>query len=247
MTHRSPTNAPDGGVRRREALAAAGGLGLAGLLGATRLGPLGGVESAGAASCLLTPEVTQGPYWIKTSPTRGDIRETRRGLRLDLVLTVLNARTCTPIAGADVEVWHADATGVYSGFETASSGGPGRNSGPTDAKRYLRGHQKSAADGTARFTTVFPGWYRGRTPHIHLKVHVGGRVVHTGQAFFDERTQAAVYEIAPYKSHGQPDTSHAADNIFKQAGGSSAILKLASRGAGKKGYRGTITLGVATS
>jgi protocatechuate 3,4-dioxygenase beta subunit len=247
MKNSSRTGALAGGVRRREAILTAGGLGLAGVLGTTRLGAVGGTQDAAAASCLLTPEVTQGPYWIKTSPTRRDIRETKHGLRLDLVLTVQNARTCTPIAGADVEVWHADAAGRYSGFEQASTGAPGGGSAPTDAKRYLRGHQKSDADGRARFTTIFPGWYRGRTPHIHLKVHVGGKVVHTGQLFFDERTQSAVYRLAPYRSHGQPDTSHAADMIFKQAGGSNAILRLASRGAGKQGYRGAITLGVATS
>jgi hypothetical protein len=71
--------------------------------------------------------------------------------------------------------------------------------------------------------------------------------VHTGQVFFNERTQTAVYKLAPYKSHGQPDTSHPADNIFRQAGSSKAILKLTSRGAGKNGYRGSITLGVATA
>ena len=97
-----------------------------------------------------------------------------------------------------------------------------------------------------RFLTIYPGWYRGRTPHIHLKVHVGGSVVHTGQLFFDEKTTAAVYRRSPYKSHGQPDTSHAADMIYAQAGRSRATLKLAKRSNGRKGYRGSITLGVAT-
>jgi protocatechuate 3,4-dioxygenase beta subunit len=239
------TQTPDhaGRVRRREAILAAGGLGLAGLLGAGRLS----TEDAEAASCVLTPEVTEGPYWIDTSLTRRDIRESKSGLRIDLVFTVQNARTCKPIKRADVEIWHCDAVGVYSGFESASGGGmPGQQSAPTDTKRYLRGHQKSDAHGKARFTTIFPGWYRGRTPHIHLKVHVGGQVVHTGQVFFSERIQHAVYKVAPYRSHGQPDTSHAEDNIFAAAGKSKAVLKLARRAAGKRGYRGTITLGVAT-
>ena len=85
-----------------------------------------------------------------------------------------------------------------------------------------------------------------RTPHIHLKVHVGGSVVHTGQLFFDEKTTAAVYRHAPYKAHGQPDTSHAEDMIYAQAGRSRATLTLARRSNGRKGYRGVITLGVAT-
>jgi hypothetical protein len=97
-----------------------------------------------------------------------------------------------------------------------------------------------------RFLTIFPGWYRGRTPHVHLKVHVGGSVVHTGQVFFNERTTAVVYRQAPYRSHGQPDTSHAEDSIYAQAGRSRAVLHLRRRGRAKRGYRGTITLGVAT-
>jgi protocatechuate 3,4-dioxygenase beta subunit len=230
-------------LRRREAILAAGGLGLGGLLAAGRLG---GTADA-AASCVLTPEVTEGPYWIDTSLTRRDIRAGRPGLRLDLVFTVENAKSCAPLAGANVELWHCDASGVYSGFESASGGGPpGGNSGPTDAKRYLRGHQQAGADGRARFTTIFPGWYRGRTPHIHLKVHVGGRVVHTGQVFFNEATTAKVYTHAPYSAHGEPDTSHAQDSIYAQAGRSRAVMHLTSLGAGRSGYRGTITLGVAT-
>jgi hypothetical protein len=140
-----------------------------------------------------------------------------------------------------------DAVGLYSGFQSGAAGAPGgQHATPTDSDRYLRGHQKADADGRVRFLTIYPGWYRGRTPHIHLKVHVGGSVVHTGQVFFDEKTTAAVYRHSPYKSHGQPDTSHAQDMIYAQAGRSRATLKLARRSHGRKGYRGTISLGVAT-
>jgi len=107
---------------------------------------------------------------------------------------------------------------------------------------------RAGSDGRVTFDTVFPGWYPGRTPHIHLKAHIGqDRVVHTGQLFFNEAVTAAVYKRAPYKSHGQPDTSHAADTIFAAAGKGKAVLKLGKRPGGKPGYRGTITLGVATS
>jgi protocatechuate 3,4-dioxygenase beta subunit len=93
------------------------------------------------------------------------------------------------------------------------------------------------------FDTIYPGWYRGRAPHIHLKVHVGGTVVHTGQLFFADPISDAVYRTAHYKSHGQPDTTDAKDSIYKQAGGSSALLKLTTR-AGSSGYLGAMTLGV---
>ena len=232
-------------LRRREALTLAG-LGLTGALGARVSGALG-TQDAEAASCVLSPEVTEGPYWIDNKLTRRDITEDRPGLPLELVLTAQNAKTCSPIKGADVKIWHCDAVGVYSGYESGSAGAPGgQHASPTDSDRYLRGHQKADANGRARFLTIYPGWYRGRTPHIHLKVHVGGSVVHTGQVFFDEKTTAAVYRHSPYKSHGQPDTSHAADMIYAQAGRSRATLKLAKRGNGRKGYRGSITLGVAT-
>jgi protocatechuate 3,4-dioxygenase beta subunit len=232
-------------LHRREALALAG-LGVTGALGARVSGALG-TQDAEAASCVLSPEVTEGPYWIDNKLTRRDITEDRPGLPLKLVLTVQNAKTCSPIKGADVEIWHCDAGGAYSGYESGSAGAPGgQHATPTDSERYLRGHQKADSHGRARFLTIYPGWYRGRTPHIHLKVHVGGSVVHTGQLFFDEKTTAAVYHRSPYKSHGQPDTSHAADMIYAQAGRSRATLKLAKRSNGRKGYRGSITLGVAT-
>jgi protocatechuate 3,4-dioxygenase beta subunit len=272
-THDESNDMSRRGLRRREALAAAGTLGLGGLLGATRLG--GGTAEAGteAAACILTPEVTEGPYWIENDLTRRDIRTGKDGLPLEIVFTVQHAKTCDVLANADVEIWHCDAKGVYSGYESLSrgpgatpgepptggpppgrpptgqppAGGGGGHQEPTDGKRYLRGHQKTDAEGRARFLTVFPGWYAGRTPHIHLKVHVGGDVVHTGQVFFNERITAAVYKRAPYKSHGQPDTRHAADSIFAQAGRSRAVLRLAERRKGRRGYRGTITLGIATS
>ena len=94
--------------------------------------------------------------------------------------------------------------GVYSGYERAAAERAGRPARlPTDSDRYLRGHQEAAADGRVRFLTIYPGWYRGRTPHIHLKVHVGGSVVHAGQVFFDETT-AAVYRHSPTSPTASP-------------------------------------------
>ena len=111
--------------------------------------------------------------------------------------TVLNARTCKIIRNADVEIWHCDAIGDYSAVNGA-------------ATRFLRGHQRSNAKGIAEFLTVFPGWYRGRTPHIHMKVSVGGNEVHTGQVFFNEAVTRTVYAGAPYASRGVYDTPHSA-------------------------------------
>src|SRR5205814_2025287 len=125
---------------------------------------VGGREAA--VSCVLSSEVTAGPYYVANHLTRRNVTDGRTGVPLRLHLTVVDARTCKPIKGADVEIWHADALGVYSGVNG-------------NTKHFLRGHQKSDARGRVRFDTIYPGWYMGRTPHIHLQVHVGGSVVHT--------------------------------------------------------------------
>jgi protocatechuate 3,4-dioxygenase beta subunit len=181
------------------------------------------------------------------------VREGRPGLPLVLQFAIVNAKTCKPIRKADVEIWHADASGEYSGFDGGSPsggpGGPGGGSGPQTRTRYLRGHQRSDALGKASFLTIFPGWYRGRTPHVHLKVHVGSadRVVHTGQVFFNEAIQASVYRSGAYAGRGQPDTPHARDMIYAQAGGSRAVVRLGRRPGGARGYLGRIVIGVATT
>jgi protocatechuate 3,4-dioxygenase beta subunit len=236
-------------LRRREALVTLGAVG-AGVVWAAARGSAGLARAAvasphatAAATCVLTPEVTEGPYWISNRLTRRNIKDGRPGLTLALYITVVDATTCKPISGADVEIWHADAGGAYSGYSGSSppSGGGGHAT-PNNSKRYLRGHQKSDANGRVRFDTIYPGWYRGRTPHIHMKVHVGGSVVHTGQLFFADATSRAVYRTAKYRSRGLQDTTNRSDSIYSQAGGSRALVHLARRSAG--GYNGSITVGV---
>jgi protocatechuate 3,4-dioxygenase beta subunit len=222
-------------LSRRDVLKAAGGTGLAAVFGARALQVVGGDEADAATvtTCILTPEVTAGPYWVEESLTRRNITEGKAGLPLVIRFTILNAKTCTPIPKADVEIWHCDAVGNYSAVNGA-------------ATRYLRGHQIANTAGKAEFLTLFPGWYRGRTPHIHMKVYVGGNAVHTGQVFLNEAITRAVYKTKPYASRGVYDTPHASDMIYSQAGGSTAELKLAKRTGGLKGYVGTIAIGVVT-
>jgi len=221
-------------LNRRDVLKSIGGVSLAAVFGARALHLLGDdAEAATVTTCLLTPEVTEGPYWVEEALTRRNVTEGKPGTPLVIRFTVLNARTCRPIENAAVEIWHCDALGNYSAVNGAST-------------RYLRGHQKANATGKAEFLTIFPGWYRGRTPHIHMKVSVGGNAVHTGQVFFNEKITTTVYKQAPYATRGQYDTPHASDNIYSQAGGSTAELKLARRTGGLKGYLGTIAIGVVT-
>jgi len=218
-------------LSRRESLVAAGGLIAAALIpeAAAAAGSGPAAVATGAISCVLTPEMTEGPYYVPGEKVRRNITEGKPGTPLDLRLTVVDASTCKPIKSAVVDIWHADALGVYSG---AVAGDPGTN--------FMRGIQKTDATGLARFTSVYPGWYQGRAVHIHVKVHLGGTVVHTGQFFFDDALTDAVYRRTPYSTRGPRDTRNDADSIYRN-GGSRSMLKVTRLGTG---YRGAITMGV---
>ena len=109
---------------------------------------------------------------------------------------------------------------------------------------FLRGIQTADSAGRVRFESIFPGWYRGRTPHIHMKVFVGGDEVHTGQVFFRAAVQRAVYRQGVYASRGQADTSNASDNIYGPAG-SRALMALTRKDRlVSSGYTGRLTIGV---
>ena len=221
-------------ITRRGSLARFGGLVLAAAGGKLLAGDSAdaagnhAVES-GAVACVLTPELTEGPYYIAAEKLRRDIREGHPGTLLVLRLRVLNASTCKPLRGAVVDIWHADAAGNYSGFGAGSS-----------SRTFLRGIQKTDASGVAVFTTIYPGWYQGRAVHIHIKVHVGGSVVHTGQLFFPDALTRTVYKRGPYAARGNPDTPNARDSIYVN-GGKYGLLNLGKSGAG---YLGTIAMGV---
>jgi protocatechuate 3,4-dioxygenase beta subunit len=202
-------------------------------------------STASTAACVLTPEVTEGPYYIDLDKMRSDITEGKDGTPLDLKITVVDATGCAPMKDAAIDVWHCDAGGVYSGFSQASSDGPGGAPGgaqsPTDNLTFLRGTQLTDANGLGEFQTIYPGWYPGRAVHIHMKVHVGGSVVHTGQLFFDDSLTDHVYKNAPYSERGRRDVRNSGDNIYRSAGAASAVLKMTPSG---RGYTGETTVGV---
>jgi protocatechuate 3,4-dioxygenase beta subunit len=190
-------------------------------------GPAG--VASGAVPCVLAPEQTEGPYYIAGEKFRRNITEGRPGVPLLLRLRVVDGSTCRPIQGAAVDIWHADALGVYSGF---GSGSRGRTS--------MRGIQRTDASGLARFRSVYPGWYRGRTVHIHVKVHVAGNVVHTGQLYFPDSLTDRVFRRKPYSRRPHRTTRNADDIVFAQ-GGRRSLLKLRKAG---NAYVGSITMGV---
>ena len=218
-------------VTRRSSLLALGGLVAAALSWKADTALSAGDGPAGVASglvtCVLSPELTEGPYYVSGEKVRRNITEGRPGAPLALALTVLDASTCKPIKGAAVDIWHCDAFGVYSGVQ----GNPGT---------FMRGVQRTDAMGLAHFTTIYPGWYTGRAVHIHVKVHVGGNVVHTGQFFFNDAVTDAVYTRAPYNTRGERDVRDSNDSIYRN-GGSKSLLAVKKSGTG---YIGAITIGV---
>lgn len=165
----------------------------------------------GSQVCLLTPEVTEGPYYLDRKLVRRDIREDRRGvptlLRLQLVGT-----NCAPIEDARVDVWHCDAQGIYSSF--------GGDSGQVneEGETFLRGTQMTDARGLVEFQTLYPGWYRGRTTHIHFKVFLDQQNILTGQIFFPDALSEYLYLNVPaYKRSTPRDTHNDSDDIAQAA------------------------------
>jgi len=189
---------------------------------------------ADATSCSLSPAETEGPFYFDVDSMRRDIREDRPGQQLRLGLRVMDAQ-CQPIPDAVVDLWQCDAFGSYSGFESASTGGPGGGSS-SDAETYLRGTQPTDADGIAEFLTVYPGWYGRRTVHIHAKVHLGGSSVLTTQLFFDEDFTARVFAQAPYSGASGRDVFNEDDSIFDDR----LLLTLSEDGDGSLGLMNVV-------
>ena len=198
----------------------------------------------GAASCVLTAALTEGPFFVDEKLNRSDIRSdpstgavsSGRPLQLTFNVARVASNACTPLTGAYLDVWHCDAAGVYSDV----SGAVGR--------RFLRGHQITDASGVAKFTTVYPGWYRGRAVHVHFKLRLiaGATTTYefTSQFFFDDAFTDTVYTSSPYSGRGIRSTRNASDGIYN--GLSSAergALTLVTTPSGD-GYAGVINLGV---
>jgi protocatechuate 3,4-dioxygenase beta subunit len=225
-------------MRRREILVGA----LATALGTLRsVATRAGAPERTPGACVLTATGDEGPFYFDAKLVRSDIVDGCPGIPLDLVMSVVKAGGCGPIAGARADVWHADADGLYSGYDSQFGTGdvpaaarPGRT--------FLRGTQFTNRDGAVVFRTVYPSWYRGRTPHIHFKVFVGANDVVTNQIIFPEDINAEVFAQSPYREHkGKRDTFNANDTVLKRD--MSGVLCAAVRHG--SGYRATLAVGVA--
>lgn len=176
------------------------------------------------STCTLHPETVEGPYYIRNEYIRTDLRENEPGVSLVLDIGLINSRTCQPMTNAFIELWACNSTGIYGGYPTGQ---------PTHIKQhtFLRGGYFTNSAGIAEITTIYPGYYQGRTAHIHTMVHSnwkanangtllssGGSVNHIGQFFFDETWNDRVYATSPYTLNRQPRTRNNQDFILTMAG-----------------------------
>jgi protocatechuate 3,4-dioxygenase beta subunit len=160
----------------------------------------------GGNACTLYPQQTAGPYYLDLDLLRRDISEGKPGAELSVVLQV-RSKACIELKDLAVDLWHCDAEGVYSGF-------PGQLGDlDTTGQTFLRGTQVTDGDGIAQFDSVYPGWYPGRTTHIHFRVHTSSTTEATSQLYFPEDVTEGIYATSPYDARGQKDTPNAVDGI----------------------------------
>jgi protocatechuate 3,4-dioxygenase beta subunit len=221
----------------------------------------------GPTVCMLVPEEETGPYYAPLEEIRQDIRSNSdgdggvsAGVVLQLEVTIVDTtKSCAPVKNAAVDIWHCDARGYYAGFEQNDPDqmvGSGSSFTYTPPNNYLRGVQMTDESGVARFTTIYPGYYYGRTIHIHVEVHTdgtasatkysGGHVCHTGQLYFDDSVTAMVQQVDPYSQPRQSTrVTNDQDSIYTGQSGADALVVLTALGSSPSaGYKATITLGV---
>jgi protocatechuate 3,4-dioxygenase beta subunit len=233
-------------ISRRRALI------LLGAAGASMVAGRSNVYSASPSSkdgtlpaCIVTPKQTEGPFFVDERLKRSDIRvnpsdgRVKSGVPLQLTLRVsaVGSGGCNPLPGAIIDVWQCDAIGVYSAVND-----PGSQS--TAGENFLRGYQVTKADGSARFTTIYPGWYPGRTVHIHFKVRVSAKSGRgqelTSQLYFDDELTDRIHAQSPYAGKGQRTVRNQRDGLFRN-GGSQLMLSPIQSGAG---YTATFDIGL---
>ncbi len=187
--------------------------------GATSLAADG--HAAAVPICAVRPEQSEGPYFVDEKLNRADIRvdpsdgSVRPGvpLRLQFSVSRISDGRCDPLSGAIVDVWHCDASGIYSDVRDLRF--------DTRGKKFLRGYQVTDAKGTAQFDTIYPGWYEGRAVHIHFKIRTDsasrGREF-TSQLFFDEAVTDQVHQRSPYDRHGRRTILNNDDFSYRRGG-----------------------------
>ncbi|KAI9041746.1 intradiol ring-cleavage dioxygenase [Aspergillus affinis] len=180
-------------------------------------------------TCIVQPEVTQGPYYIAGELIRENIAEDQAGIPLYMDIQLIDTNTCQPLPHIYTDIWHCNATGVYSGV--VANGNGNQNDTTNLNTTFLRGVQKSGNDGVVRFESIFPGHYTGRAIHMHVVTHPAnetkilpngtiagiydGHSSHVGQIFLDQDLISAVEEYEPYSSNTQELTTNSEDSILE--------------------------------
>lgn len=247
-------------LSRREALAVLGAAGVSLIAGCSpgqaSNAPAGSTtvaspnsSLASAPGCVVRPAETAGPYFVDEKLNRSDIRSdpsdgtVKNGAPLELTFNVtqLASGKCAPVAGAVVDVWHCDALGAYSDVRDQNG------FFDTRGKKFLRGYQVTDASGRASFRTIYPGWYEGRTVHIHftIRTNPSASAAHefTSQIYFDDSMNDKVLAQAPYSSKGTRTMRNEQDGIFRE-NGSQLILAVSPAASG---YTGTFDIALQTS
>ncbi len=210
--------------------------------------PDAGAAGEDAAACAVTPEGEIGPYFADDSAagfnrsnllSNVDGTSTQAGIPLTLNITVLDAQKgCAPYVGAQVDIWHCNASGVYSDIAAES----------TSTEQWLRGYQLTDASGRVTFTTIVPGWYSGRTTHIHLRLRSSyseasstSDGTNTTQCFFEQTfVDRLSTAVAPYSAEGKNPTTNAGDRVYSQQESGANLLTLT--GDDTSGYTASMTI-----
>jgi protocatechuate 3,4-dioxygenase beta subunit len=203
--------------------------------GKAQAGPAGSARPNGKV-CILTPEATQGPFYFDPKLVRGAFAEGKVGAPLVLALEVVDAETCAALSKARVDIWHCDGLGVYSGYAR-------QETGSAEGETFLRGTQFTDDGGAVRFDTIYPGWYPGRTPHIHFKVILDDKDLVAGQLYFPDSVSDQVYAThSPYRERRQErDTVNASDFVFLEQGGTDTLADIKQADGS---YRAALVIGV---
>ena len=197
----------------------------------------------GETACVLTTTATDGPFFFP-SPLRHDVREDRVGVDFDFKMQLVRHGDCAPIEGANIEIWHCDAEGRYSGYPEEMSHDLWKSAmflknnadwdredlhaEPVTESKYLRGRQVTDADGWVNFLSVFPGWYAGRVPHVHVKAFLpNGEQVSTQFYFPNEFCDELYTTVAPYDKYGKSEFRFEHDGVLTEGGdGAGVLLKM---------------------
>ncbi|KAA8643377.1 hypothetical protein EYZ11_003425 [Aspergillus tanneri] len=180
------------------------------------------------ATCILGPDTTEGPYYVSGELIRKDVSEEQAGVPLYLDFQIIDTSTCDPLPNIYLDIWHCNATGVYSGV-LARGNGDSNDVSLLDAT-FLRGIQKTDKTGVVQFESIFPGHYTGRTHHIHVLSHPGNSTTvnpngtisglfnphasYVGQTFFDQDLIYKVEALDTYAANKQPLTTNDEDGIL---------------------------------